>query len=369
MLTSFVRRTLSATPKFRPSSRSYATMFGDNCPLVLTPAQLQNLKANQKGQEDLVVLDASWHMPASPRRPAEEFLRVHLPAARYINVDEVASEHPLSVPHMLPDPATFASACARLGISPTTHVVFYDTPGVFSSPRALYMFRAFGHQRSSLLDGGLPGWQAHGDETEAGEAKVGTEPTYPPPQLNTEVVKGSLLQLLPRKKDPHIWADYDQIVANYQTDPAKDPNAFYVLDARAKGRFTGKDPEPRAGLSSGHMPYAVSLPFNAFLETHTVPEHIASKVVRPDGQTGPYTYTRLRSTQAILAALEEALGPERTREVLQGKRWVVTSCGSGMTASVLWLGLQLLGVQRVGLYDESWTGFAARPESTIVKDE
>ncbi|KAI0651637.1 Rhodanese-like protein [Trametes meyenii] len=352
MFTSFVRRALSATPKSRLSSRFYATMFGDNCPLVLTPAQLQNLKANQKDQEDLVVLDASWHMPASPRRPAEEFLRVHLPAARYINVDEVASPHPLSVPHMFPDPATFASACARLGISPSTHVVFYDTPGVFSSPRALYMFRAFGHHRSSLLDGGLPGWQAHGGETEAGEAKVGTEPTYPVPKLDAEVVK-----------------DYDQIVANYQTDPAKDPNAFYVLDARAKGRFTGKDPEPRAGLSSGHMPYAVSLPFNAFLETHTVPEHIASRVVRPDGQTGPYTYTRLRSTQAILAALEDALGPERTQEVLQGKRQVVTSCGSGMTASVLWLGLQLLGVQRVGLYDESWTGFAARPESTIVKDE
>ncbi|KAJ8454236.1 hypothetical protein ONZ51_g13149 [Trametes cubensis] len=117
------------------------------------------------------------------------------------------------------------------------------------------------------------------------------------------------------------------------------------------------------------MPYAISLPFNAFLETHTVPEHIASKVVRPGGQEGPYTYTRLRSTQGILTALEEALGPERTQEVLQGKRQVVTSCGSGMTAGIVWLGLKLLGAERVGLYDESWMGYAMRPESKIVKEE
>lgn len=106
-------------------------------------------------------------------------------------------------------------------------------------------------------------------------------------------------------------------------------------------------------MSSGHMPHAISLPFNAFLETHTVPEDIASKVVRSDGKTdGPYTYTRLRSAQGILAALEEALGPERTQEVLKGERQIVTSCGSGMTASILWLGLRLLGVERLALYDE-----------------
>ncbi|KAI9057187.1 Rhodanese-like protein [Trametes sanguinea] len=350
---SFVQRTLSVSRKF--ALRSYATMFGESCPLVLTPAQLQNLTQTHTGrdQTDLVVLDASWHMPNSPRKAAEEFLRAHVPSARFINLDEVAAPHPLSLSHMMPDPATFAQACRFLGISPETHVVLYDTHGVFSSPRALYMFRAFGHHRSSILDGGLPAWQAHGNDTEAGEArKVIIAPKYPPPQLNADAV-----------------IDYDQIVANSSLDPSEMQDAFYVLDARSRGRFLGKDPEPRPGLSSGHMPYAISLPFNAFLETHNVPEDIASKVVRPDGGDRPYTYTRLRSTQGILSALEEALGPERTQEVLQGRRRVVTSCGSGMTAGVLWLGLKLLGVERVGLYDESWTGYAMRSESKIVKEE
>ncbi|KAI0639189.1 Rhodanese-like protein [Trametes polyzona] len=346
---SFARRTLSATRNL--CFRSYATMFGDHCPLVITPAQLHGMKDKQS---DLVVLDASWHMPNSPRKGAEEYPRVHLPGARFIDVDEVATPHPFQLPHMMPDSTTFANACARLGISPTTHVVFYDTHGVFSSPRALYMFRAFGHHRSSILDGGLPAWQAHGGATESGqEPAVAAKPEYPPPNLNKGVVK-----------------NYEDIVANSAVDPAQDPDKFYVLDARAKDRFLGKAPEPRPGLPSGHMPYAISLPFNAFLETFTVPPDVAAKVTRPNGQQdGPYTYTRLRSTQGLLAALEEALGPERAQEILQGKRQVVTSCGSGMTASILWLGLKLLGVERVGLYDESWLGYASRPESKIVQGE
>ena len=99
------------------------------------------------------------------------------------------------------------------------------------------------------------------------------------------------------------------------------------------------------------MPHSVSLPFNVFLETHTVPDNIASGLT----DKLPMTYTRLKSNQGILAALEEALGAERAKEVLDGKRQVVTSCGSGMTAGILWLGLKLLGVERVGLYDEVCT--------------
>lgn len=144
--------------------------------------------------------------------------------------------------------------------------------------------------------------------------------------------------------------------------------------------FLGSDPEPRHDLSSGHVPHSISLPFTAFLENHNIPEGVASKI----GGDLPVTYTRLRSTQGMFLALQEALGPERTKEVLKGKRRVVTSCGSGMTAGVLWLGLKLLGVEGVGIYDEvrlalcsgrvgliirdqSWTGYAMRPGSKIVK--
>lgn len=113
-------------------------------------------------------------------------------------------------------------------------------------------------------------------------------------------------------------------------------------------RFLGSDPEPRPGLSSGHIPHSVSLPFMAFLETHSIPESVASKI---EGDL-PMTYTRLRPTQGIILALEESLGPQRAKEVLEGKRRIVASCGSGMTAGVIWLGLKSLGVDGVGIYDE-----------------
>ncbi|RPD81783.1 thiosulfate sulfurtransferase [Lentinus tigrinus ALCF2SS1-7] len=323
-------------------------MFGDNCPLVVTPAQLHNFKASEPSSSDLVILDASWHMPNSPRKADAEYLASHIPSARFLDIDRVASPHPLSLPHMMPDPETFVDACSKFGITPETHVVIYDTHGVFSSPRALYMFRAFGHHRSSILDGGLLGWQSHGGQTESGASENVQSTEYPTPSLIKDVVK-----------------DYEQMVANAELNPATNAGAFYVLDARPRGRFLGVDPEPRPGLSSGHMPYAVSLPFSAFVETHTVPEHIASKIT----DKLPLNYTRLRSNQAILAALEDVLGADRAQEVLEGRRPIVTSCGSGMTAGILWLGLKLLGVERVGLYDESWTGYAMRKESKIVKGE
>ncbi|KAI0762772.1 Rhodanese-like protein [Fomes fomentarius] len=331
----------------RTATRFYSTIFGDKCPLVITPAQLHNLKASSS-DSDLVVVDASWHMPNSTRNAAKEYRALRIPSARGLDIDAVASSHPLGLSHMLPDPKVFAEACSNLGISPNTHVVFYDTHGVFSSPRALYMFRAFGHERSSVLDGGLPAWYAHGGQTESGDPPEVTPAQYPSSSLKQDVVK-----------------DYNQMSSNLQFDPAKDPKAFYVLDARSRGRFLGTDPEPRAGLSSGHMPHSISLPFNVFLETHEIPADLAAKVA----DKLPTTYTRLRPTRSILSALLETLGIDRAKEVLEDQRQVVTSCGSGMTAGVLWLGLKLLGVERVALYDESWTGYAMRPSSKIVKGE
>ncbi len=107
--------------------------------------------------------------------------------------------------------------------------------------------------------------------------------------------------------------------------------------------FLGTDPEPRPGLPSGHIPHSRSLPYTSFLQQNEV-------TLQPSGKK--ITFTTLASNQRLIAALEEALGAEYAKDVLAGKRGVVTSCGSGMTAGVLWLGLQVLGVKRVGLYDE-----------------
>lgn len=153
---------------------------------------------------------------------------------------------------------------------------------------------------------------------------------------------------------------YEQIVANAQIDPLTNAQSELVFDARPKGRFvqypvymrygrsflqciisyryTGTDPEPRPGLSSGHIPYSYSLTFNLFLQKHKT----------RDGQE----YSTFLPPADIKKALESAVGPEETTKIIRGERPVTASCGSGMTAGVLWLGLQLLGVRNVGLYDE-----------------
>jgi len=128
-------------------------------------------------------------------------------------------------------------------------------------------------------------------------------------------------------------------------------NAELVVDARSRGRFQGTDPEPRPGLRSGHIPSSFSMPFTEFLESHTA----------PDGTT----YSTLRSVDGLRDALIAAVGEQRAKDIMKGHASVITTCGSGMSAGVLWLGLKQLGVGNISLYDESWTGYAIR-ESSIV---
>ena len=151
-----------------------------------------------------------------------------------------------------------------------------------------------------------------------------------------------------------IATGYEQVVSNSALDPATNPAAELVLDARPKGRyvlplihapilsishrFLGLDSEPRPGLSSGHIPHSLSIPFHAFLKKHT------SK----DGTE----YTTLLSPPELRKALDDTVGAERADLVTKGKVPVVTSCGSGMTAGILWLGLKLLGVNNISIYDE-----------------
>lgn len=303
-------------------------------PLLLNPSQTSLVLS----EEDGILLDASWFMPNSPRSGKAEFLKKRIPGAQFLDLDEVASPHELGLKHMMPEPHVFAEACGQFGINPETHVVIYDTHGVFSSPRALFMFRAFGHEKSSVLNGGLPAWVDQGGQLETEERRRHRKKEYAIPQLDQQMIR-----------------DYEQMISNSSLDPAGDSISALVLDARSKERFTGAAPEPRPGLSSGHMPNSFSLPFNIFLQKQTS---------KADGSE----YTTFREPDDLKRALEAAVGVEQANAIIEGKKSVVTTCGSGMTAAVLWLGLRLLGVKDIALYDESWTGYAMRPSSKIVKD-
>lgn len=302
-------------------------------PLLLSPKQVADLT---KSSTLVTVLDSTWFMPNSPRNANAEYLSKRIPGSQFLDLDEVASSHELGLKHMMPDSKTFALACEKLGITPTTHVVIYDSHGVFSAPRALFMFRSFDHQSSSIIDGGLPRWADEDLPLETTEPTHPQPTHYPAPNLNEDALKS-----------------YDQIVSNSKYDPSKNADSALVLDARPRGRFTGTDPEPRPGLSSGHMPHSFSLPYNVFLQKHSSKQGSE--------------YTTFLTPSEIQKALEATVGPAEVEKILRGERSVTTSCGSGMTAGVLWLGLQLLGAQKVALYDESWTGYAMRPSSDIEK--
>ncbi|KXN84786.1 putative 3-mercaptopyruvate sulfurtransferase [Leucoagaricus sp. SymC.cos] len=341
----FLLRRASAKP--HTARRWLSTSSERWPPLLVSPQHVHELIKNEP--EKVTVLDATWFMPNSPRKGKTEFSAgKRLPGAQFLDLDEVASPHELGLKHMMPGPDVFAEACGRFGIESSTNVVIYDTHGVFSSPRALFMFRAFGHIRSSIIDGGLPRWVDEGFPLENGEPEQPRTTSYVKPEL----------------KD-HFIRDYEQMVSNSLLDPTTNSRAGIVLDARPKERQVTElrfisssslsPPEPRPGLSSGHMPHSFSLPFNTFLQKQT------SKV---DGSE----YTIFRDTNGLRHALDAAVGVEQAQAIIDGKRQVITTCGSGMTAGVLWLGLKLLRAKDVALYDESWTGYAMRPSSKIIQD-
>ncbi|MBV8977463.1 MAG: 3-mercaptopyruvate sulfurtransferase [Alphaproteobacteria bacterium] len=272
-------------------------------PLVSTQWLAEHLDA-----PDIRIADASWYLPDAGRSAKAEYQSAHIARAVFFDLEDLSDENN-SLPHMLAPAAKFASRMRRMGLGDGNLIVVYDGAGLYSSPRAWWMLKAMGHEDVRVLDGGLPKWRREGRPVEDM-----APPAYP-------------RHFTPRQNHA--------LLRNFEQMRKVQESGGQIVDARSPSRFAGREPEPRSGVRPGHIPGSVNV-------------HYAS-LIAEDG---------------TLKTADELREIFKNRGVDLSKP-VVTSCGSGVTATIVMLGLAVAGASDVALYDGSWAEWGARGDAAV----
>lgn len=263
----------------------------------------------QLGAPEFRIVDAAWYLPAQSRNGAAEYAAGHIPGAVFFDQDVIA-DHASGLPHTVPAPDVFAAEVGKLGISDTDTIVVYDGPGIFTAPRVWWLFRTMGAKSVFVMEGGLDGWKKEGRPLQ-------TDLPEPAPAVFRTAF------------NPYAITSFEEMRGIVST------GARQIADARGAGRFTGEEAEPRAGMRSGHMPGARSMPVGTF---------------SVDG--------RFKDLASLRRHFAES-GIDLSKPV-------VTSCGSGITAAVITLALHSLGHEDNTLYDGSWAEWGGREDTPVV---
>lgn len=247
---------------------------------------------------DIRIIDSSWYFPQEKRNAEQEFLECHIPGASFFDIDKI-KDNDSDLPHMLPPSAMFNSTVRKLGIGDGHKVVIYDGLGMRSAARLWWMFKVFGYSDVVVLDGGFPKWVKENRSTTA--------------DLTEKEIRHLTIY-----EDKSIVADRDDVLR------ATKLNHCSIIDARSEGRFMGTAPEPRSGLRSGSIENSINVPYETLLNED-------------------FTFKKKREILDIFS-----------KKGVVFNNYIITTCGSGVTAAVLYLALDEIGCSKISLYDGSW---------------